>query len=128
VIHRLDGRRSGGPPDETQLAEGLASAQDPEHTLGPRVRVLLDHLEHAAPDDEERIGDIALMEDGLARRERVQLYPSREVRQLLLGQVREDRQGVDQVRGLDPPAGLETEPQGLGELPGCAGRRLAGAR
>ena len=35
VLHCLHGRRSGGPADETQLAEGLASAQDPEHTLVP---------------------------------------------------------------------------------------------
>ena len=51
-----------------------------------------------------------MTEDRLAGTEDLEVHPAREIRQHVLRQVIERRELVDQLGGLDPPGGLESEP------------------
>ena len=102
-------------PEETHLAERLAPRHRSEHPGVAGLRILVLDLHRSPPDDVEGVGLVALAEDGLAGAEDPEAHASREVREDVLGKIVERRELVDQLRRLDSPRGLETEPDGSDE-------------
>ncbi len=110
LVHGANGGLATMGAEEPHLAERLAPGHRPEDAGVAGLRVLVLDLHGPRADDVERIGTVALTEHRLAGAEDLEVDAAREIGQHVLRQVVERRELVDQLRGLDPPGGLESEP------------------
>ena len=114
LVDRTNGRLAPVRAEEAHLAERLAPSHRSEDPSVARLRILVFDLHGSRPDDVEGVRPISLPEDRLAGAEDPQADAPREIREDVLGKIVERRERVDQLRRLDPPGGLEAEPDRLG--------------